>query len=321
MGLLKDLFNHIKEASTIFIAGHVSPDGDAIGACVSMGLILKQMGKEYTILLEKPADQYTNLLEEAPLLSKVPHHECDLFIALDCADLDRLGIFQDAFQKAKLSWNIDHHISNTNYGHHNYVNANASSTSEIVFDIYEASKVKMNTQMAKAIYTGIVYDTSAFKHSNTSSKTLRVASRLLEYPFDFSSIIQQMFYERPLSSIQLQGLAINNIKTYLNNKLVTSSLSLKEINLYNRDGKGTEGIVNILKNIKGSKVAVFLYEKSKTEIKLSLRSEDSYDVCSIAKEFGGGGHTKAAGATINASLEDAIEKIHPLLMNLFSKEQ
>lgn len=321
MNLLEDLISHIKDASTILVAGHVSPDGDAIGACVAMGLILEQMGKQYNILLEQPGDQYTDLLHAVPVLSKAPEKACDLFIALDCADLDRLGSFKVAFEKAKISWNVDHHISNTHYGQYNHVDANASSASEIIFDIYKASKVKMNTQMAKTIYTGIIYDTSAFKHSNTSSKTLAVASKLLEYPFDFSTIIQQMFYERSLVSIQLQGVAIGNIKTYFNNKLVISTLSLEEIVLYSNEGEGTEGIVNILKNIKESKVAVFLYEKSKGEIKLSLRSEDPYDVCSIAMEFGGGGHTKAAGATINGTLEDAKKEIIPLLMNLFSKEQ
>jgi len=321
MNLLQDLINHIKDASTILIAGHVSPDGDAIGACVAMGLILKQMGKHYNILLEEPDDQYTDLLNTAPVLSNSPEKACDLFIALDCADLDRLGVFKGAFEKAKISWNVDHHISNTNYGQYNHVDANASSASEIVFNIYKTSQVQMNTQMAKAIYTGIIYDTSAFKHSNTTSKTLKAASELLEYPFDFSAIIQKMFYEYPLVSIQLQGAAIGNIQTYYDNKLAIATLSLEEINLYSNNGKGTEGIVNVLKNIKDSKVAVFLYEKSKGEIKVSLRSETPYDVCSIAMEFGGGGHIKAAGATINATLEEAKKEITPLLMNLFSKEQ
>jgi len=321
MNVLKDLISHIKDSTNILVAGHVSPDGDAIGACLAMGLILKQMGKQYSILLEEAGDQYADLLHTAPVLSRAPEQACDLFIALDCADLDRLGSFKGAFEKAKITWNVDHHISNTNYGQYNYVDAKASSASEITFGIYEASKVEMNTQMAKAIYTGIIYDTSAFKHSNTSSKTLKVASKLLEYPFDFSAIIQQMFYERSLVSIQLQGAAIGNIKTYFNNKLVISTLTLEEIALYSNEGEGTEGIVNILKNIKDSKVAVFLYEKSRGEIKVSLRSETPYDVCSIAMEFGGGGHTKAAGATIKATLEDAKKEITPLLMNLFSKEQ
>lgn len=317
MNSLKDLISHIKDASTILIAGHVSPDGDAIGACIAMGHILEKMEKQYSILLEEPGDQYTNLFNMAPVLSKAPEKACDLFIALDCADLDRLGSFKDTFKKAKVSWNVDHHISNTSYGQYNYVDSNASSASEITFDIYKASMVQMNTQMAKAMYTGIIYDTSAFKHSNTTSKTLKIASKLLEYPFDFSAIIQQMFYERSLVSIQLQGLAISNIQTYFNNKLVIATLSLEEINLYSNNGEGTEGIVNILKNIKDSKVAVFLYEKSKRETKVSLRSENLYDVCSIASEFGGGGHTKAAGATINATLEEAKKEIIPLLMNLF----
>ena len=318
MNPLKDLIQHIKDASYILVAGHVSPDGDAIGACIAMGLILEKMGKEYGILLESPSDQYNYLLSTAKVLSEVPEKTCDLFIALDCADFDRLGPFKDAFEKATISWNVDHHISNTGYGTYNHVDTDASSASEIVFGIYEASKVEMDHQIAQAIYTGIVYDTAAFKHSNTTSRTHRIASELIQEDFNFSSIIQQMFYEQPLVSVQLEGAAIRNIESYFDNALVMATLSLGEISLYSPDGKGTSGIVNALKNIKDSKVAVFLYEKSEGEIKISLRSEDPHDVCQVAKNFGGGGHIKAAGATIYGSLEEAKEKIIPLLMNLFT---
>ena len=317
MNPLQDLIQHIKDASYILVAGHVSPDGDAIGACIAMGLVLEKMGKEYGILLENPSDQYSYLLSTAKVLSEVPDRPCDLFIALDCADFDRLGPFKDPFEKAAISWNVDHHISNTSYGTYNHVDTSSSSASEIVFGIYEASKVELDKQIAQAVYTGIVYDTAAFKHSNTTSKTLRIASELVKEDFNFSSIIQQMFYEQPLVSAQLQGAAIRNLESYFDNELVIATLSLDEIRLYSEDGKGASGIVNALKNIKASKVAMFLYEKSEGEFKVSLRSEDPYDVCEVAKAFGGGGHIKAAGATIYGNLEEAKVKIIPLLMNLF----
>lgn len=317
MNQFKELIRHIQDASYILIAGHVSPDGDAIGACTAMGLILEQMGKQYSILIEKHDEKYDYLLDHVNTVSEIPTKDCDLFIALDCADLDRLGSFKPAFEGATISWNVDHHISNTNYGKHNYVDPNASSASEIVFRIYEASKVQLDGYIAKAIYTGIVYDTAAFKHSNTSANTLEIVSRLLQQPFDFSSIIQSMFYERSFVSTQLQGAAIRNMEGYYNNSLIVSTLSLDEIKVYSKNTDGTEGIVNILKNIKGSKVALFLYEKVEGEIKVSMRCEDPYDVCEIANNFGGGGHKKAAGATIYATLEEAKEQVIPLLMELF----
>ena len=317
MNPLKDLIQHIKHASYILVAGHVSPDGDAIGACVAMGLILDAMGKQYGVLLEDPSDQYAYLLSTVQVLSEIPEKVCDLFIALDCADFDRLGLFKDAFKKATISWNVDHHISNTGYGDYNHVDSNASSASEIVFGIYTEAGVQMDKQMAQAIYTGIVYDTAAFKHSNTTSKTLSVASELVKHDFNFSAIIQQMFYSQPLVSLQLQGAAIKNLESHFNNELVVATLSLDEISLFSPDGKGASGIVNVLKNIKDSKVAAFLYEKSEGEVKVSLRSGDPYDVCKVAESFGGGGHIKAAGATIYGTLEEAKQRIIPLLMNLF----
>ncbi len=317
MDLLQDLIKHIQDASYILVAGHVSPDGDAIGACTAMGLILQQMGKEYTVLLEKIDEKYDYLLEHIKVTTEAPEKDCDLFIALDCADIDRLGDFRLAHDNAKLTWNIDHHISNTNYSRYNHVDSKASSASEIVFNIYKESGISLNPEIAQAIYTGIVYDTAAFKHSNTSPKTLSVSSELLNQAFDFSSIIQRMFYSHSLLSVQLQGAAIRNMESYFDNSLMVSSLSLEEISQYTEEGKGTGGIVNVLKNIKDSKVALFLYEKSEGEIKISMRSEDPYDVCEIAKKFGGGGHKKAAGATINSTIEEAKEQIIPLLMEFF----
>lgn len=317
MDLLKDLIKHIQKASYILIAGHISPDGDAIGACTAMGLILEQLNKEYSILLEKPGEQYENLLDHVKVLSEVPTRKCDLFIALDCADIDRLGVFKSVHDGATISWNVDHHISNTNYSLYNHVDSNASSASEIVFNIYKESKVVLNPIIAQAIYTGIVYDTAAFKHSNTTPKTLAIASELLEQPFDFSNIIQKMFYAHPFVAIKLQGAAIKNMESYYDDSLIISTLSQEEIQKYSDDTDGTGGIVNVLKNVKGSKVALFLYEKSENEIKVSMRSEDPYDVCEVAQKFGGGGHKKAAGATINSTLEQAKEQILPLLMELF----
>ncbi len=317
MDLFKNLIKHIQDASYILIAGHVSPDGDAIGACTAMGLILEQMGKEYSILLEKIDEKYAYLLDHVNVLLEVPERDCDLFIALDCADIERLGDFRTAHDKARITWNVDHHISNKGYSQYNHVDSKASSASEIVFNIYKSSEVSLNAKIAEAIYTGIVYDTAAFKHSNTTSKTLAVASELLQEPFEFSRIIQKMFYEQSLLSMQLQGAAIRKMESYYDNALMVSSLSLEEIKQYSDEVDGTGGIVNVLKNIRDSKVALFLHEKAEGVIKVSMRSEDPYDICEVAKKFGGGGHKKAAGATINSTLEQAKEQIIPLLMEFF----
>lgn len=307
----------IQNSSYILIAGHISPDGDAIGACTAMGLILEQMGKKYGILLENPNQQYNYLLKNINLLKEMPTTNCDLFISLDCADVERLGKFKGLFDNSRNSYNIDHHISNTRYGEFNYIDSLASSASEIVFDISKLLGVTMTTEMAQAIYTGIVYDTSAFRHTNTTSKTLSIASELLKYNFDFSSIIQMLFYERSFAATKLQAVAVNNIESYYDHSLIVSTLHLDEMKKYNSGPEEADGIVNTLKNIRNSKIALFVYEKNDGEVKVSLRADDPYDVCEIAKKFGGGGHTKAAGATIYGTVEEAKEQVLSLLFKLF----
>lgn len=317
MDLLKELIQHIQDASYILIAGHISPDGDSIGACCALGLMLEQMGKEYAVLMDEPDSKYDYLLEQVTVLPQAPEQQCDLFIALDCGDVDRLGPFKEAHDLATISWNVDHHISNTNYSKYNHVDTKASSASEIVYNIYEASQIAMTMEIAKAIYTGMVTDTARFKHSNTTPRTLVIASKLLEQPFDFSKLVQKLFDEQPFASLQLQGAAIRNIESYYDNALVISTLSLEEIKTYSETGDGAGGIVNTLKRVKDSKVALFLYEKEAGEIKVSMRSEDPYDVSQVAQKFGGGGHKKAAGATIKGTLEETKDQVVSVLKELF----
>lgn len=310
----------INKSSSIAIAGHVNPDGDAIGACCAMALSLKMSGKLVYILLESFSDKYKYVKGQELIILEDKYKDInpELFISLDCGDKQRLSNAAFVFDKAIKTINIDHHKSNSFFADFNYVDENASSTSEIVFDIINR-KYPVDTDIASNIYGGILYDTGGFRHTSTTSKTMNIVSILMEYGIPFTDIYDYLFQQRSFQELKVMAKALANAKEELNGEIVYTTLSLEEIKSANATPKELDGIAAYIKSVKTSKIAVFLYEKSKNEIKASFRSENAVDVCSIAKEFGGGGHVKAAGCSLNMELIEAVKVIMEKIIFVLQK--
>lgn len=302
----QEILEQIAKANVIHIAGHTNPDGDAIGACLAFGAALEQAGKQVFVLLEPYAAKYSILPNQH--LVREPEEKADLFLALDCGDFERLGAAGAWFEKADQTINIDHHSSNTRYGDLWYVDGAASSTCELVYDFLDGT-YPINTDMAAALYTGILYDTGAFRHTSTAPKTMRIAAALMETGIDFTKIYHRFFDSRSFSELKLMGQALQNAKLYLSGTVICATITAAEIAACNGSSKELDAIVNYLKGVEGTKIACFLYEKTDTDVKASFRAGDGQDVCALAQQFGGGGHVKAAGCTITAPLEQAKDMI------------
>jgi phosphoesterase RecJ-like protein len=191
------------------------------------------------------------------------------------------------------------------FGDYNYVDAEASSTSEMVFQMVEDFSV-MDVDIAKALYTGILFDTGGFKHSNTKPSTHLAAAKLISYGFDFSELIHNLFDMKPLKAFKAQGLAFERALTYMNERILVSYLNMEDYKNLDIEKSDTESIVHYMNNVDGVEVAVFFYAIDADTYKISLRSKGIVDVCKVAINFGGGGHQKASGASIKAPLEEAI---------------
>lgn len=304
---IKDVIEEIKKSEKIVLAGHISPDGDAVSANFALALAIEKLGKNPIVLLEKYADTYSYLKG---------HHfvfeECDfqpdLFISLDCGHISRLGKNEEVFKNAKKTINIDHHMDNNNFGDLNVVNKEASSTSEIVYEIIsEMEDVEIDLDIATAIYTGIVFDTCGFKHSSTKKRTHQIAGELVEKGVDSSKVQTKLIYTHTLGNSRLLAKAIQNLQIY--GDLAISCISKDEIlNECNATYEDLEGISGYLLDIKGIQIAVFLYEKLDGAIKASFRANE-FNVNQIAKKFNGGGHMLASGATLNMPLNEAKNAI------------
>lgn len=304
-----NLYEELKDATSIGISGHIRPDGDCVGSTMALYLYIKKNmpDKDVHIFLEKPADIFTCIkdiecVEDATAVSK----KFDLFIALDCGE-ERLGDSVKFFKKAKRTINIDHHISNPGTGDVNYIDANASSASELVYNCLDATLI--DKDVAQALYIGMIHDTGVFQYSNTSRHTLEVAGELISFGFDFTRIIEETFFEKTFKQTRLMGEALKNSYLMLDGKVSVSVLTLEVMNEYSASSYDTDGIVSNLRNIKGVDTAVFMYQFPSKDYKVSLRSNGVVDVAKVTEVFGGGGHKRAAGCTVSGDYHDIINNL------------
>lgn len=311
MKAFNDLSAQLNSFNNIILSAHTNPDGDAIGACIALAHGLICIGKNVRVYLEEYGDKY-NFLETSTFMchdvTQIETFDNPLFISLDCGDALRLGEGINLFNTAPMTVNIDHHISNTKFAKLNYV-FESSSTCEIVYDLIEFLNIPVNIEIAKALYTGIIYDTGGFKHSNTTSSTHRVVSKLMNYDFSTTDIYEKLFDERPIEAMKLLARAVDKMTFYNDKKIVISYITAEELEELNADKTHLGAIVEQLKGIKGVQASIFIYENKLDECKVSMRSNGAIDICSTAVKFGGGGHLKACGCTIHESLEVAKQLI------------
>ena len=304
------LTEEIKGARSIGISGHIRPDGDCVGSAMALYLYLQKIteaGTEVSVYLEQPPETFGAIKGIEQIQTEASEDKVyDVFFALDC-EKSRLGFAEKLFEQAKKTINVDHHISNLGCGRVNYVVPTASSTSELIYDLLD--KEQMDRDIAMAIYTGIIHDTGVFQYSNTSPKTMRIAADLLEYGFDFSTLIEETFYEKTYRQNQIMGRALLESIMFLNGRCIVSAVDRKLMEFYHATPKDLDGIVNQLKIIKGVECAVFMYETDNLEYKVSMRSTDRVDVAKVASYFGGGGHKKAAGCTMKGTFHDVINNL------------
>lgn len=305
-----DLLLECKDAKKIAITGHVRPDGDCVGATMALYQYLKKTmpETEVVVLLEQPSDVFCEIKGVSEIVSeKEDETVYDVCIVVDSVP-ERVGFAETFYKTAKKTMNIDHHISNTGGSCDvEYIVPNASSASELVFDLIEDAY--LDEELAKTIYIGMIHDTGVFQYSNTSPKTLRIAARLLEFGFDFPKLIDETFYEKTYVQTQVLGHTLLESIVFMDGKCAVGMMSRKMMEFYGVTSKDFEGIVNQLRNIKGVEVAIFMYENDTLEYKVSLRSCGMVDVAKVAAYFGGGGHVRAAGCYMSGTYYDVINNL------------
>lgn len=285
------------------------PDGDCVCSVMALYRYLQKElpGAQIDIYLERPAEVFDCIQGIEEIHSDFQTDQVyDVFFALDCND-ERLGDALPIYQRAGRRINIDHHISNTGCGDLNIIEPQRSSTSELLYDLMDPEKV--DEEIAKTVYLGIAHDTGVFRYSNTSPHTLEIAAKLLTYGFDFSALIEHTFFEKTYVQTQIMGRAVLESVRFMNDRCIVSMVSRRMMDFYQVGTKDLDGIVNQLQVVSGVDCAIFMYEIGTLQYKVSMRSNGKVNVAEVAVKFGGGGHVRAAGCTMNGTYHDNINNL------------
>lgn len=300
----------LEGVETVGIAGHIKPDGDCIGSTLAVYNYLKTNYPSLSVTLY--LEPIPNIFKFLSCSEEIVHdcsedREYDLFLVLDCGDEGRLGDAFKYFACAKKTFCIDHHISNSAFADENYFFPQASSTCELVFELLDREKI--TKEVAECIYVGLVHDTGVFQYSCTSAKTMNIAGWLMETGINFTKIIDDTFYKKTFNQNRILGQALVNSRLYLGGNCIATVITAAEMEEFEVEPKHLEGIVQQLRVTKDTEAAIFLYENQDGTYKVSMRSNEKVDVAAIMMKFGGGGHVRAAGATMEGDAEKILQKV------------
>jgi len=319
----------LREQDKFVIAGHIGPDGDTIGSCFAIARVLAKLGKTVVVMLESYAPKYNILPGREYLYDAAAKLEMDVFVALDCADIQRLGASRSFFGKAKTTICIDHHATNPGFAEHNYIDGNASSTAEMVFGVIEALDASLlDADVAACLYAGIVGDTGGFRYDSTSRRTMEIATKLMEMRIPFPEIYREMLYMHSFAAAKAFGIALTNCESALDGRIVYTHITREMLASANADSSDMDNVAEYLMNTRDAEVALFFYERHQPladdaaepaetdepseikprKVKVSMRSK-RINVGKIAAELGGGGHVLAAGCTVKGLMPEIVQGV------------
>lgn len=302
---LDEILKEIKNAETFVILAHESPDGDAIGSSLAMCLALQNMGKTAEVVMKEYPANFKFLPGVENIKTEGSLEEYDMAIVVDCPDLRRVNsIYHKYFENAKVKVEFDHHGKNAMFGDYNIVDQVSPACAQILVSSFQYLQIEITKDIATCLLTGIITDTGGFKNSGITAETFEFAAWALTKGVNVSKIYRQSMMIITKSKFEIQKIAMDRLEFFADGKIAFTYITKEDDSKVDMQAGDHDGIVEIGRNIKGVEISIFLYEKEKG-FKVSLRSNDYVDVSEICMIFGGGGHVKAAGATINMNLEDA----------------
>jgi phosphoesterase RecJ-like protein len=307
-----ELHQALSRANRITALCHENPDADTIGGAIAMSLIAARLGKEAEVVsVDRPAAVF-DFLPQIERVRRKPSFEPDLAIVCDAATLDRVG----SLVRDHASWlsgatlvNIDHHVTNTNFGDVNCVDPTSAATCQVIAEMLPYLHVELGADIATSLLTGVVRDSHGFSAPATSPRTLRVAAELLEAGADLPSIHRRILAELPYRTIALWGRLLANSQLAADGRVVHTTLMPRMLDETGTAQEDADGLVEFMANTKEALVAVLFRELGQRETRVSLRVREPVDATFITAPFGGGGHRLRAGCTVDSPAELAVPRV------------
>jgi len=298
------------------VVTHENPDGDALGSLVATTVALRQLGKDVEMFLSGSSaiPQEYSFMQLDGVLRELPADVAErVLVAVDCAKADRIGPDPAPVEQTKLVIDIDHHHDNTRFGAVNLIVSDASSTGEVLRDVFAELGVKITPEIAEPLYIALVTDTGRFQYANTTPKSLRLAAELVEAGADVHAVFQQVYESVEFAKLKLLARALDRARVLEGGRIVVSHLLRTDFADVGAVEPYSEGIIDYLRAVEGAELAVLIREPPRDDgplRRISLRaSVDELDVSAIARLFGGGGHRQAAGFSSEKSIDEITELV------------
>lgn len=295
--------------TSFVIMSHVRPDGDAIGSQVALGFALMAMGKTVYLINEDGVPESLAFMAGSEKVTTPPAKplEVEVAIALDTANKPRLGEKSlHAASKAKFWVNIDHHISNPAYGDLNIIDGTSPATGQILYQLIRALDMPLPDETRDAVYVAVSTDTGSFQYGSTTAATYELGADLIRRGLDVGKINADTYDNHPFRRLEMMRELLNTLEISPDGKIANWELRDAVRLKLDLQPDDSEGLIDMIRGVKGVRVAAFFEELEGGKIRVSMRSKDKgVNVCDVAAKFGGGGHALAAGIRMAGSLEDA----------------
>jgi len=299
----------LKNKESFMLTTHMNPEGDAIGSTLALAFALTSIGKKVTVNTTDPVPRILKFLPSSNIVQQVKtvDRRFDAVIVLDCGDLERVGFLKKDNIPADILINIDHHKTNLGFGTMNLVEE-AVASADIVYTIIKKIGIPVTPEIAICIYTAIMTETGSFRYANTDDHTLRIAGEMVSLGANPSEIADHVYNRNSIGRINLMGRVLSTLKFSGDGKIAWITVLEEMFKETGTTKEDTEDFINYPRSVEGVEVAI-LFRQSNNDWKLSFRSNGRVDVALVSLEFGGGGHSMAAGCFLKGSFEEVREKV------------
>ena len=308
----------LRDNDHFVVTSHEAPDGDALGSMLALGLALRQLDKDVVMFLGGAAPlpgeyRFLELSRRGLQRGRPTDYAERVLVAVDCASAGRVGAEPGLVDLASFTVNIDHHHDNPRFGDVNLIVADASSTGEVLADVFRELGVQLTPEIAEALYIALVTDTGRFQYANTTPKALRLAADLVEAGAEVHRVFQGVYENVQFAKLKLLARALDRARVLEGGEIVVSHLLRDDFEAVGASEPYSEGIIDFLRSAEGALVSALIREPPRDGAparKVSLRSSvDEVDVSAIARKSGGGGHREAAGFSSDLSVEEITDFI------------
>jgi phosphoesterase RecJ-like protein len=290
------------------ITSHIRPDGDGLGSGLALYWMLRGMGKDVDVVLRDRVPPAYRVLpgSELVLVQDDVSADYDAAFIIECSDVNRPGL---PSLKDRFVVNIDHHSTTDPFGDINWIDSTSAAVGEMVYNLCKALGLEVTKEIAECIYTALLTDTGSFHFSNTTERTLKIASELVRRGVEPARISQALFYSYPFSKIKLMGLVLSGIERDESGRIAWVTMDRAMMYEAGASEEDSDGIVNQALSVDEVEAVAFFKELASGVYRVSLRSKGKYNVAKVAETFGGGGHKNAAGCRIEGDLEEVKRRV------------